>query len=956
MTDALYDYWRASLPEELASSLSEEIAYLEAGDYEALLKCDLAQTLLGHQNNEETQTSSFSSSILWTGFILNRLELLSERKDITDQNGSGATQRQNLIFLIALAALNSFLQCSITGPPLPFSSAKVILPREVSSSAADVSAVRSNIVRSFTVDGVGAYRLTPNIELLALADSVLSFALIKNNVQAAVWAKLRVDFLHQRLLSEIGPSLQTAIYDSLETVDKLLTGPDDNNNARVSFLLERAVIQTYHGFDQKARADLEQAATLRGFEFALTGLLGKRTKFQERDISQLVVLACSKDSTVKPTGELGETIRKATQTETGNPNKTEEKDESQPVNLDLNDDTLLESISFAEKTASSVEVKDQSSLSESLKALDPGNQPILHPLDSIVLLSLASSITNTSPSNGLTREETIPYATRVLDGGSSNWQIYTQALLVRSRIEGYRPRTMERGLLQLQALVDQVIAETTSQDTETSGGSATTFLPRAKESESAPVTERLKYLFQLNSPSRWELESELAAKWVSMGGLRTALEIYERLEMWADAALCWAATDREEKAIKIVRRQLFHATSGNDTDADLDTETWEGEERQPPPTDAPRLYCILGDINKDTAMYEKAWEVSNKRYARAQRSIGRHYWALGEHAKAADAYEKSLKVNQLNQPSWFALGCASLELSQFNRAKEAFSRSVQLDDTDAESWSNLAAALLHLTSETQDEAPEQTEKEIDEEDSLETPTQNPHQYKRDALKALKRASHLKFESYRIWDNVLTVAASVIPPSYQDVVTAMTRIAEIRGPSVGEKCIDETILELLVRHIIIADTENLGYDPEKPGLSRMVVNLVDKTIVPLITSSSKLWAIVARLALWRKRPGSALDAHEKAWRAVISQPGWETNEEKQWNGVVDATVDLVDAYESLGNMEKTEGLAAGSGELVAKDWKFKSRSALRGIMGRGKANWEDTEGWERLKEKLESLKG
>jgi hypothetical protein len=42
-------------------------------------------------------------------------------------------------------------------------------------------------------------------------------------------------------------------------------------------------------------------------------------------------------------------------------------------------------------------------------------------------------------------------------------------------------------------------------------------------------------------------------------------------------------------------------------------------------------------------------------------------------------------------------------------------------------------------------------------------------------------------------------------------------------------------------------------------------------------------------------------------------------------------------------------------MVAKDWRFKARLAVKGVMGRGKNNWEGTAGWERLKECLEGLK-
>ena len=932
MPDPLLTFLRASLPDELAAVLQDAFAAAQKGDFLALLNAPETRILLGHEENDITRGVKSEDFTSWSEYIFHRLGLLLAKRSDESIDGEGQVQqsaayRRWWFVLVAVAALGAWVQGNVTGPPLPFKSADVLFLKSVAGDAGAVGKIRAELITSLSADGVAAYKLTPNIELLCLAQTILIAPPVQKMGGLAAWVRVRVNFLHQRLLSEVAPSLQTVVYDDLEVVEALVKGHkgavEGLEDLQASFLLERAAIHTHHGFDKKARADLDQATVERKFEFALTGLMGKRTKFQQKDTSQLLVLARSAGS------------------------ETKEKKEgaSRPAALDLNDDTLLDSIAFTESTATT-DIKNESSLPESLTSMDPSDQPLLDPLDSVILLNLAESIKNTNPADGLTREETIPYATRVLEGGSSNWQVYTQALLVRSRIEGYKTRTMERGLLQLQALVDQVIAETSGDSTDDAetGEKITSFLPQAKEGEAASIEERLQYVFPLCSPARWELEAELAARWVHIGGLRSALDIYERLEMWAEAALCYAATEKEDRARKMIRRQLFHATGGDDENIDAEAETWEGSARDPPPAEAPRFYCILGDIDSDLSMYDKAWEVSGNRYARAQRSLGQRYITMRDYEKAAEAYSLSLKINGLYQPAWFALGCAYLELQQFKNAVEAFSRCVQLDDQDAESWSNLAAALLHLRPKTK----------TDIEDDIEEEARVTNHPRTDALKAFKRAATLKHDNHRIWSNVLAVASSTTPPSWSDVVTSQRRICEIRGAADGEKCIDAPILSMLVKSAI-RNSDTTPFDINRPGLPRLINELLEKTVKPLITFSPALWGVLATMYTHTSRPSSALECHEKAWRAVTAQPQWESGTQADWDAVVDVTIDLVDAYETLGPRERTEGLAAGSGELVAKDWKFKARSAVRSVMGKGKENWEDGKGWERLVERLEGLK-
>ena len=955
-------------------------------DQELLKECsgEIPRSVLGHQNDPSRLSSVTVNSCDgdWMQYLTNRI-------DVVVQDSQNALEIRAELSHLGRVALDAFLQANVTGPPFVWEST-ILFPEDVVKKG-ELGRFKKHLVSSLSVDGEAVYQLIPHVEIFCLARCLLNHPALGQDAEQ-ILARLRVNFWHQRLLSEISPSLQERIYEDLHEIDKKILA--ERSEAGVispaEFLIERATINIHHGSDAKARNDLIEAARERSFNFALTGRLGKRTKFQEKELSQLVVLARSAAS--------GEISNARTVINASTPDATSSA-QTKPIKLSLDDDTLLESIAFTEDSDPTSKLQSDELLPKTLSDLDPANQPQLEPLDAIILLATASSITNNSPTDGLTREETLPYAERVLSGGSSNWQIYTQALLVRSRIEGYKSRTIERGVLQLQAVVDQVITETASIDSaETSASersTPTTFLPKINRSDSAPASERLRYIHALASPPRWKLEAELADRWVSLGGLRTALEIYERLQMWAEVALCWAANDREDKARKIIRRQLYNPIITTSTEKLLedDEDTDVGDyriERVPLPADAPRLFCILGDIEKSVSAYERAWTISNCRYARAQRSLGKLYSAAGDLHKADAAYSKSLKVNPQNHAIWFALGCVRLQLEDWAGALEAFGRSVQIDGEDAESWSNLAVALLKLPPEVSasnigevanngDIGTEDGHANDNEDEMLQPlPAVDPQRHIRGAFVALKRAARLKRESFRIWQNLLSVAVQLAPPPYTDIIIAQTRLIDLLGKTEGERCVDVEIVEGLVSHLIASSPSDHGHaqsardnqetvksideidipSSQRMGFEKMVIDLVQKRIIPLITSSRRLWLVVAKLSLHLQHPAAALSAYEKAWRVTLNKPGWDTgagtdSAQITWAEVSEATIDLVDGYESLGERTREAGMAAG--ELVAKDWKFKARSALRSVMSRAKEGWEGDASYEILGERLQELK-
>ncbi|KAK3338705.1 hypothetical protein B0H65DRAFT_474505 [Neurospora tetraspora] len=950
---------------------------------------------------------------------------------------------------IALSAFNTFLQINVTGP-VPDGLAQVeeeftTAASRKTSKSKPLQQTRKLCFSSLDVDGVSVYQYIPSIELFCLARWILSTQLEGAEVKGLEgepleWLKLRVDVWHYKLITQpsLGsgsifnkslqwcevPSLQGKIEQGLKVVEEEVTGKD-NKEMEVKWLVEKANVHIMLGQDAKAKEAIQKAAEVNKFQYMLSGALGKRTKFQEKATSQLVVLAKSAEE--KKEGE--------------------EETDAKPKALELNDDTLLEDLQFTKgELGKHGETDDKTGLPAELKDLEPDAQPQLSPLDQIILLTEATLKDAFSPSDTLTAEEILPFAVRVINDKSTNWQIYTQALLVRSRIEMHRSRTIERGVLQMQAVVDQVIVDTTAaaptseangeeekksdvpaikisadgeviEDKAAAASKPTSFFPAAKPEDSAPAHVRLQYIHALSSPPRWHLESELAYSWAGVGSLVSALEIFKRLRLWAEVALCLAANARhddedgrgaggEEKGRAIVRWRLFHRTgvTAAEEDAEADDEVenetldisnfkeadFQGPERVPPPPNAPRLFCILGEMEDKPEHYERAWDISGQRYARAQKSLGEYWLSKQEIFKARDAYRKAVVVNRMSSELWNRLGDISLRLGDFAEAAESFSRGIAAADPiaggeDARTWSNLGSSLYSLYVErvkelkaereaaanTAEPVKKSTEVLPDEDDTC---IANPEQSQTDpskrspatllsqSLAAYKRGASIANDNWRIWDNVITLAARVRPPAVSEIILALNHIIKIRS---SEDALDIDVLDLLLKESVLNKEIPAGsgvYDPPRGSQERAVCELLEKQVALLITKRHDLWELLVRARVWKRDYAGAIDAAERAYRAAISgasagggllpssgmgegsEKSWLEDQEA-WETVVERTDRLVSLYENYG-----EGV-----EEIGAKWKGKAGFAVRSVMRKAKEAWEGSKEWDDLVKLSEELK-
>lgn len=843
--------------------------------------------------------------------------VLQQSEDLSRNTRSFAQQivskDRETSLLVAIGALLIFLQNNYTGPQSPITALECFF-----FSNGTPNELQESCINALSAYGQQAYELSdePFFLLLALhlfevlsdaqsllLDQLQSEECAETTVPADTfgcvinWWRSRALLIQCSLFREFSGPHNAACSSLLDA--RLLTPlvgsslPEKiSKDLTIMFHLERAKAMIECNLEHLSPHELVEAQKLTRFEFVLTGARAKRTKFQQTAHSSLVILAKS--------NYFNNTEREAEVNE-------------QPENFALDSDLLLERPFYEDvgkedsdlqiykrmKTDEPVEVDYsellphtllQEHIPQSLQSMDPNDPPNLSDFDNLQLLLRLYTLRATSPSgSGLVEEQLMSLVSRVLYQSSTigvNYTIFSRGLWERSILETNKARTIERGILQMQTLVEEIGLKINSRFIP-----ANTTMEQEKEKE---VKNRTRYVFQLPFLPRWSLDTKLAEKYMSLGIIKSAIEIYERLGLDTDVALCHASIGEENVARDIIEKRL-----------------------QRYPRDA-RAMSILGDLTGDPQCWEKAWEIG--KYAKAKVSLGKFFYYATAPGVVKDIdcalqhLRDALTINPLNFDTWFLYGCIGLEAGQFQLSAEAFSRCVAIDETSSNAWSNLATSLLRS-------------------DKL-----------KEAFSALKKAtSTSEGRNWRLWENYLIVAAKL--GEWDDVLWACKKLIEVKKDSSGEGSVDIPVVEKLVEILVAKDYK----EDALTFFQRSCVEFTTVTLPGVINTSSRLWRLIARVELWRKRPWASVECYEKAYRAQSHCPDLETDE-KVWNETVDACVDLCAAYESLGDMPGR----LGAGDLVCKDWKYKAKQTIKSLMSKGRVSWEDSEGWEKLIESRNSL--
>ncbi|XP_065914179.1 tetratricopeptide repeat protein 27-like isoform X2 [Dysidea avara] len=302
-----------------------------------------------------------------------------------DQEGGAG-----FVVMVAGALVELFCRANWTGPPLP--PLQPITDKQWQQVC----------LEEMSIAGEEVYPLTTTPLLLWLAHVILldNQQQLRSCDEWRVWS-VRCLFTWQQLLGERVMSLW-------EKIDEIMGSWSSSSGEQ---LLEMGHVSLYYLQYDKAKDHFLKAQQLVGLKMTLTGLLGKRTRFQQDDTSQLVL-----DVTIETDDDI----------------IVDHMSSHFPKDVALNDDTVLNDIKLA----------------------TPTNTPTLNCLQLVVLIAQCTHLYKTTPPHKITSEEIQAYlSVAVKQRQTFCWAGLVAALTQRCKLESNNRRRVERCMMQLEVLM-----------------------------------------------------------------------------------------------------------------------------------------------------------------------------------------------------------------------------------------------------------------------------------------------------------------------------------------------------------------------------------------------------------------------------------------------------------------------------------------------------------------------
>lgn len=444
---------------------------------------------------------------------------------------------------------------------------------------------------------------------------------------------------------------------------------------------------------------------------------------------------------------------------------------------------------------------------------------------------------------------------------TANWLNFSCGLYFRCRAEHHRNKTRERAAFQLQSLVDQYA------DKKPSAG------------------HRLACVHAACYPARFHLQREMGLRMMRMGMVSTAHEQFKKLRMWPEAIDCLMIADRNVEATDMVKELIAEA-----------------------PT--PRLWSSLGDLERNIAHHETAWELSKGRFARAQRSMGRMYFQKGEMVKAVDAFRKSLGINPLHSEVWFTMGVAEMQLKRWDTGVQTFARCIGIDDEHTEAWANLAACHSALGSI------------------------------REAKTCMVEATKRCRSNWRMFESLLGMCMQL--RDVQGAIQAMRRLVELHQAS----RIEERVLGILTMSIV-CDRDGLSDERTGKAFATRMMSFFEY-LTSQSASEPYFWRFYAELQESQGQRVASVESRFRQTRAA--QRLWTQADPERFSSELE---DLCECYEALEDVLADPSFAAEARQRW-QPFAYSVRNAERQLRAKVEGAGNAPEKWQEALAKLTPL--
>ncbi|XP_048737293.2 tetratricopeptide repeat protein 27-like [Ostrea edulis] len=386
--------------ETIENEQSELINCVLHGDYARVFQFSLVKDLL--------QREGKSISDVKDAINQNVKRLLTQ----TDKQKTAECELE--ILCVAIACLQTFVCQNWLGPLSGFSEELIT----ILAGSTDVLVCCREILQEMSCDGEDVYNLCRGIEFLFVAQCVLNACQTQTqNLQTVEWWTMRSVYVYQQVLGDKCASLREQVLSLIGTITK--TEPWKTDERSRDLLTQFHIEAGYIGhtfFDYKlAHEHLMAAKSCTGLQIKLTGVMGKRTKFQSEDKAQLILGVTR--------GEEGTTQENSIKTRL-------------PKILNLDDDTVLDAINLTEPNT---EIAVNMSAAE----------------QTVVIATMEDHLRTHANQEKLTEEEAGAYIECILSQAKC-WSVTLASLYRRSCLEKGGRRRVERSMMQIEEIVKQM--------------------------------------------------------------------------------------------------------------------------------------------------------------------------------------------------------------------------------------------------------------------------------------------------------------------------------------------------------------------------------------------------------------------------------------------------------------------------------------------------------------------